>query len=158
MSTPHLFASVEALLPYVQSWKVKSERVVFTNGCFDLLHVGHVFVLEEAAKFGHRLVVGINSDESIAELKGPHRPILPLAERMAMVASLRCVDAVVAFHTPTPEALIQIVAPDVLVKGGDYTLETIVGASWVKAQGGKVEIIPLKPGWSTTQLIEKIKA
>ncbi len=157
MATPHIFDSIKALQPYIQSWKLKSDSVVFTNGCFDLLHAGHVFVLEEAAKLGQRLVVGINSDESIAGLKGPLRPILPLAERMAMVASLRCVDAVIAFDTPTPEHLIQEITPNVLVKGGDYTPETTVGATWVKAHGGKVAIIPLKPGWSTTHIIEKIK-
>lgn len=156
MNTPHVFASLEALLPYVQSWRIKSERVVFTNGCFDVLHAGHFYVLEEAAKKGHRLIVGINTDLSISRLKGPQRPILPLDERMAMVAGLRCVDAVIAFDTPTPEDLIKAISPDVLVKGGDYTPDTMAGAKWVVEKGGEIAIIPLKEGISTSTIIERI--
>jgi rfaE bifunctional protein nucleotidyltransferase chain/domain len=156
MPTPHIFPSIEALQPYLQSWRIKSDSIVFTNGCFDLLHSGHLFVLEEAAKLGKRLVVGINTDQSISRLKGAQRPIMPLADRMTLVAALRCVDAVVAFDTPTPEELIHAISPDVLVKGGDYTPDTIVGASWVKANGGDVAIIPLIPGISTTAILGKI--
>ncbi len=134
------------------------ERLVFTNGCFDLLHVGHVESLEQAKSFGDRLVVGINSDESVRRLKGETRPFVPLADRMKLLSALSCVDWVVDFDEDTPEQLIEAIMPEVLVKGEDYAIEEIVGAQQVLSAGGRVERIPLVPNRSTTGLVERIQA
>ena len=142
----------------VNAWRAKGERVVFTNGCFDLLHVGHVKLLHEAARLGDKLVVGLNSDASVIRLKGPERPIIPEAERAALLAALECVDLVVIFTEDTPRALISALLPDVLVKGGDYSRETVVGHELVEAAGGRVALIPLEAGKSTSNLIAKLKA
>jgi D-beta-D-heptose 7-phosphate kinase/D-beta-D-heptose 1-phosphate adenosyltransferase len=136
-------------------WQANNERVVFTNGCFDLLHIGHVTLLEQARRYGDRLVVAINSDASVRRLKGPSRPIVGERERVGVLAALAAIDAVVVFDEPTPLELILAVKPDVLVKGGDYNSETIVGAKEVESWGGQVRIIPLVAGHSTTRLIEK---
>jgi D-beta-D-heptose 7-phosphate kinase/D-beta-D-heptose 1-phosphate adenosyltransferase len=131
--------------------------VVFTNGVFDLLHPGHVDVLFAARLLGDALVVGLNSDASVKRLKGPDRPVRDERERAQVVAALECVDAVVIFGEDTPLELITALAPDVLVKGGDYTPETIVGAALVSARGGEVVVIPLTPGHSTTRTVEKLR-
>ena len=131
-------------------------RVVFTNGCFDLLHVGHLRYLEEARSLGDILVVGVNSDRSVRELKGPRRPILPLAERMEILSGLECVDYVTSFEEPTPLELITLLKPRVLVKGGDWSKETIVGREVVEGLGGEVVVLPFFEGNSTSNLIEAI--
>ena len=132
-------------------------RVVFTNGVFDLLHPGHVDVLLGARRHGEALVVGVNSDESVRRLKGPERPIRSAAERCYVLAALESVDAVVVFDQDTPRELITLLRPDVLVKGGDYTEATIVGADEVRERGGDVIVIPLTPGHSTTSTIERLR-
>ncbi len=133
-------------------WKFFGKKIVFTNGCFDLLHAGHIASLSQAADFGDILIVGLNSDASVKRLKGEHRPVQTEQNRATILASLYMVDAVVIFDEDTPLEIIKSIMPDVLVKGGDYTPETIVGAKEVMANGGKVEIIPLVPGLSTTNL------
>lgn len=141
----------------VACWRAEGDEVVFTNGCFDLMHVGHVKILHEAASLGNRLVVGINSDSSVKRLKGKDRPIIPEGERLALMAALECVDLVVAFDDDTPLELISAIKPDILVKGGDYTVETVVGHDLVTKWGGRVAIVPLLDGKSTTSLIERLQ-
>ncbi len=136
--------------------KTQGRRIVFTNGCFDLLHVGHLRYLEKAREFGDFLVVGVNSDRSVRSIKGPGRPVVPQWARSEVVAGLHCVDCVVIFDEPDPFAVIQRLSPDVLVKGADWPLDRIIGAQWVLDHGGRVERIPLVEGVSTTRLIEKI--
>jgi len=132
-------------------------RLVFTNGVFDLLHPGHVDVLLAARRHGEALVVGVNSDESVRRLKGPERPIRTAAERCYVLAALESVDVVVVFDQDTPRELITLLRPDVLVKGGDYTEATIVGATEVRGRGGEVVVIPLTAGHSTTSTIERLR-
>ena len=140
------------------SWRrALSGRVVFTNGVFDLLHPGHVDVLTGARREGDHLGVGINADASVRRLKGPERPVRNEAERAYVLAALACVDAVVVFEQDTPLELVRVLQPDVIVKGGDYTADTIVGADVVRARGGRVVVIPLTPGQSTTSIIEKLR-
>ena len=145
----------EELTKRVALWKANGERVVFTNGCFDLLHIGHITVLEQARHFGDRLIVAINSDASVSCLKGPSRPIVGENERARVLAALAAVDAVVIFAEPTPLELIVAVKPDVIVKGGDYNPDTVVGAKEVESWGGQVKIIPIVEGFSTTRLIAR---
>lgn len=145
----------EELVQRTALWKANGERVVFTNGCFDLLHIGHITVLEEARRFGDRLIVAINSDVSVGALKGSGRPIVGERERARVLAALAAVDAVVIFGEPTPLQVIVEARPDVIVKGGDYVVETVVGASEVMAWGGQVKIVPIVEGFSTTRLIAK---
>ena len=137
----------------VREWKQSGETVVFTNGCFDVLHVGHLDYLNKARKLGNRLVVGLNSDASVRRLKGENRPINGRNERTRMLAALQCVDAVVVFDEDTPERLISLICPDYLVKGGDYKIEEIVGRQYAR----EVMTIPLVDGFSTTSIIERIK-
>ncbi len=134
----------------------QGDKVVFTNGCFDLLHRGHVQYLEAARNKGNCLVVGMNTDASIRRLKGPQRPLVPLADRARVIAALESVDFVVPFSEDTPEKLIRLLKPDLLVKGADWKHKGIVGADFVVSYGGKVCTIPLAKGRSTTNLIEKI--
>jgi D-beta-D-heptose 7-phosphate kinase/D-beta-D-heptose 1-phosphate adenosyltransferase len=131
-------------------------RVVFTNGCFDLLHLGHIRCLEEARGLGDLLVVAVNSDVSVRAIKGPLRPLLPQEERVELLAALQCVDYVTLFDAPDPLALIKMLRPDVLVKGADWSRDTMVGADLVESCGGRVVQIPLVPGLSTTRIIRKI--
>ena len=145
----------EELAARVALWKQHGERVVFTNGCFDLLHVGHISVIEQARQLGDRLIVAINSDRSVSSLKGPDRPIVDEAARARVLAALGSVDAVAVFDDPTPLALILAVRPDVIVKGGDYNPDTVVGAREVQSWGGEVRIVPTVEGFSTTRLIQK---
>jgi D-beta-D-heptose 7-phosphate kinase / D-beta-D-heptose 1-phosphate adenosyltransferase len=147
--------SREELLNRVALWRASGERVVFTNGCFDLLHIGHITLLEQARRFGDRLIVAINSDASVRGLKGPARPIVGERERGRVLAALAAVDAVVVFDEPTPLELIVALRPDVLVKGGDYGVDTVVGAREALSWGGQVKIVPLVEGFSTTRLIER---
>ena len=145
----------EELVKRVGLWKANGERVVFTNGCFDLLHIGHITLLEQARRLGDRLIVAINSDASVSSLKGPTRPIVSQNDRARVLAALAAVDAVVIFDESTPLEVIVAVQPDVIVKGGDYRPETVVGAREVQSWGGEVRIVPLVEGFSTTRLIEK---
>lgn len=145
----------EELASRVALWKANGELVVFTNGCFDLLHIGHITLLEQARQFGDRLIVAINSDASVRGLKGPTRPIVGEHERSRVLAALAAVDAVVIFDEPTPLEAVLATRPDVIVKGGDYAAGTVVGAREVLAWGGQVKIVPLVEGFSTTRLIEK---
>ena len=139
-------------------WRARqSGRVVFTNGVFDLLHPGHVDVLLGARREGDVLVVGLNSDDSVRRLKGPTRPVRALSERSYVLASLAMVDVVTSFEQDTPLELILRLRPDVLVKGGDYSVDTIVGAREVQQWGGRVTVIPLTPGQSTTSIIRKLR-
>jgi D-beta-D-heptose 7-phosphate kinase/D-beta-D-heptose 1-phosphate adenosyltransferase len=148
---------VEQLVVHVAEAKARGERVVLTNGCFDILHAGHVSYLEEAKSCGDRLVVAVNDDSSVSRLKGRNRPITPLADRMAVLAGLAAVDWVVAFGEDTPAELIGRVLPDVLVKGGDYNVEQIAGGEKVLKNGGEVRVLGFKPGRSTTALIEAMR-
>lgn len=147
----------EVLAKRCNSWRTLGRKIVFTNGCFDILHHGHLSYLARAADQGNVLVIGVNTDASVRKLKGPERPLTHENDRAFQLASLLCVDAVCLFDEPTPEALIQLVRPDVLAKGGDYTIDTIVGAEFVLGNGGKVEVIPFVPGYSTTSIIDSIK-
>ncbi len=151
--------SLDRLLLQVAAHRQAGESIVFTNGCFDLLHIGHIRYLQEAKDLGDRLVVGINSDESVRQLsKGNGRPIIPDIQRAEVVAALDCVDYVIIFTEPDPLNLITAIQPDVLVKGGDWTPERIVGRDIVEARGGTVRSIPLTPESSTTLIIKKILA
>jgi len=145
----------EELLRRVAVWRASGERVVFTNGCFDWLHVGHIAVLEQSRRQGDRLIVAVNSDVSVKRLKGPRRPVVGQAERARVLAALAAVDAVVIFDEATPLGLILATKPDVIVKGGDYVEETVVGAKEVRSWGGKVTIVPALEGHSTTNLIQR---
>ena len=139
-----------------QDLKTKGKRIVFTNGCFDLLHVGHIRYLEEAKSLGDILLVGVNSDRSVREIKGPYRPILPEEERAEILSALGCVDYVTIFDEPTPLNLISLLLPHILVKGGDWTKEATVGWEAVEGAGGEVVILSFIEGSSTSQLIETI--
>ncbi len=140
-----------------QDWKKSGRKVVFTNGCFDILHLGHVDYLERAAKLGDRLVIGLNSDDSVVRLKGEGRPINQIETRSRLLAALGFVDLVVIFDEDTPLELITSLKPDILVKGNDYLAENVVGADIVKENGGEVVTVPLVKGHSTSDIIEKIK-
>jgi len=140
----------------LRRWRLLSKTIAFTNGCFDILHQGHIASLSDAAREADILIVGLNSDASTRRLKGEQRPINNEQARATVLASLLMVDAVIVFEEDTPLELIKMVMPDVLVKGGDYTLEQIVGAKEVMAAGGRVVINPIVPGFSTTGLIDKI--
>jgi len=142
----------------VAEWRAAGETIVFTNGCFDLLHVGHITLLEDCRRFGSKLVVGLNSDASVCGLKGPSRPIVGERERLRVLAALAAVDAVVLFGEETPLELIKLMKPGVIVKGGDYVAESVVGYAEVTAAGGRVEIVPTVEGVSTTNLMRKLSA
>jgi D-beta-D-heptose 7-phosphate kinase/D-beta-D-heptose 1-phosphate adenosyltransferase len=141
----------------VAEWRASGETIVFTNGCFDLLHVGHITLLEDCRRFGSKLVLGLNSDASVQRLKGASRPIVGERERVRVMAALAAVDAVVLFDEDTPLELIRALRPDVLVKGGDYTVETVVGHEEVIAAGGRVEIVPTVEGFSTSNIVKKLQ-
>jgi D-beta-D-heptose 7-phosphate kinase/D-beta-D-heptose 1-phosphate adenosyltransferase len=153
---PHKIVDLSGLLHQIRRWRVLGKTVSFTNGCFDILHQGHIASLSDAAREADFLVVGINSDASTRRLKGEQRPINDQQARATLLASLLMVDAVIIFEEDTPLNLIDAISPDVLVKGGDYTLDQIVGAREVIASGGRVVINPIMPGYSTSGLIEKI--
>ncbi len=154
---PHI-ADLVTIQRLVQTWRLKSDRIVFTNGVFDILHSGHVTYLEKAAALGHRLIVGLNSDASVKRLgKGDDRPLNGQDDRATVLAALRCVDAVVIFDQDTPMELIQAIGPDVLAKGGDWPTDKIVGGEYVVKHGGEVVSIPLVEGRSTTSLVQRIR-
>ena len=137
--------------------KRNGKRVVFTNGCFDVLHPGHIQSLEAARALGDCLIVGLNGDESVRRLKGAGRPVIPAGERAEILASLECVDAVVVFEDLTPEKVIAALLPDVLVKGGDWPGNQIVGRAEVEAAGGRVVLVDTVPGYSTTEILKRIR-
>lgn len=141
----------------VTKWRAAGEQIVFTNGCFDILHLGHIDYLEKASQLGSKLIIGINSDGSVQRLKGPQRPVQPELARARMLAALAFVDAVVLFEEAAPLELIKALRPHVLVKGDDYAIDQIVGAREVLQDGGAVKTIALVQGYSTTAIIEKIK-
>jgi len=145
------------ILTVVQKLKSEKKKIVFTNGCFDILHKGHVAYLQAAKSLGDILIVGMNTDDSVKRLKGSERPVNSLEDRAFVLSSLRSVDYVVPFDEDTPLSLIESIMPDILVKGGDYTIDTIIGAKEVIAHGGAVEIIPFVEGKSTTSIIDAIK-
>jgi D-beta-D-heptose 7-phosphate kinase/D-beta-D-heptose 1-phosphate adenosyltransferase len=146
----------EGLRRQMKIWKLLGKKIVFTNGVFDILHEGHIETLSEAATYADVLVVGVNSDASVKRLKGNSRPVNAETSRALVLAALVMVDAVVIFEEDTPIELIRLIMPDVLVKGGDYTIDTIVGAKEVMANNGEVKIIPLKEGFSTTGIIKSM--
>lgn len=149
----------DQLVPLLCTARTQGKRIVFTNGCFDLMHVGHTRYLQAAKDLGDLLVVGVNSDASVKKLnKAPDRPIVSDAQRAEVVAALGCVDYVILFNEPDPHSLIAALQPDVLVKGGDWAVEQIVGREIVEARGGLVKTIPLVPDISTTSLIQRIRA
>ena len=141
----------------VKSWQAAGQKVVFTNGCFDLLHLGHVDYLENAKNLGDKLIIGLNTDSSVSRFKGPERPLQDQNSRARILAALQFVDLVVFFNENTPLDLISQLLPNVLVKGSDYLAENIVGADVVKKNGGVVKTIDFVPGYSTTRIVEKIK-
>jgi D-beta-D-heptose 7-phosphate kinase/D-beta-D-heptose 1-phosphate adenosyltransferase len=145
------------IIDVIKAEQQKGKKIVFTNGCFDILHRGHVTYLNQARDLGDLLIVGINSDESVKRLKGPERPVNMLEDRAYVLSALKSVDYVIPFEEDTPLNLINLIMPDILVKGGDYTIDRIIGAQEVLAHGGRVEIIPFVPGKSTSAIIDTIK-
>jgi D-glycero-beta-D-manno-heptose 1-phosphate adenylyltransferase len=153
---PHKIFTLPQLQQQINRWRFLNKTIAFTNGCFDILHQGHIASLSQAAAEADFLIVGVNSDESVRKLKGEGRPVNNQQLRATILASLLMTDAIVIFEEDTPLELISTILPDVLVKGGDYKIEEIVGAKEVIANGGKVIINPILPGFSTSALIEKI--
>jgi len=148
--------TLEGLMEEIAKWREFGDKIVFTNGCFDLLHLGHINYLADAADLGERMVIGVNTDASVSRLKGPHRPLKDENSRARLLASLFFTDAIVLFDEPTPINLIKTIQPDILVKGGDYEIEGIVGHEVVLENGGQVLTIPLTEGYSTTNIENKI--
>lgn len=148
---------LEKAKSFVKLWHEDGQKVVFTNGCFDILHYGHVDYLEKAKALGNKLIVGLNTDASVSRFKGPDRPIQDQESRAQILASLQVIDLVVFFNEETPLQLISSLLPDILVKGSDYLAENIVGSDVVKKNGGEVKTIEFVPGYSTSRIIEKIK-
>lgn len=148
----------EQAIQQAEQWRSEGQQIVFTNGCFDIIHLGHIDYLEKARNLGSKLILGLNTDASVSCIKGPLRPVVNEYARARLMAALEFVDAVTLFGDPTPLELIEDIQPDILVKGDDYTVATIVGADFVLAHGGRVETVALVPGYSTTKLIERIKA
>ncbi len=157
-SIPDKIFTADALKFQLNRWRLLNKKIVFTNGVFDILHEGHIASLSEAGGYGHILIVGLNADASVKRLKGESRPINAETSRALLLASLVMVDAVILFEEDTPLNLVTTILPDVLVKGGDYTLDQIVGAKEVLANGGEVKINPILDGFSTTGIIEKMKS
>ncbi|WP_076791667.1 D-glycero-beta-D-manno-heptose 1-phosphate adenylyltransferase [Chlorobium sp. KB01] len=156
MHGSHKLLSRNEALVNVRAWQADGKKVVFTNGCFDILHAGHVEYLAAAKQLGDILLIGLNSDASVRRLKGVHRPVCSEADRAAVLAALQAVDAVTLFEEDTPESLINLLLPDILVKGADWAVEQIAGAKAVLENGGKVLTVPLLEGRSTSNIIDKI--
>lgn len=156
MDTSRKIVSHKELLAIVRSLKKKKYKVAFTNGCFDILHYGHVSYLEKAKGKNRALIVALNSDKSVGAIKGPRRPIVPERERAHVIASLACVDYVTIFNEPTPEKLIRFLSPDILIKGADWEGKRIAGQDFVESSGGRVEFIRYVPKLSTTNIIEQV--
>jgi len=156
-SIPDKIFTLDGLMHQVRRWRLHNKKIVFTNGVFDILHEGHIASLSEAASFGHVLIVGVNTDASVKRLKGESRPVNNENSRALLLASLLMTDAVILFEEDTPLNLIATILPDVLVKGGDYTIDQIVGAKEVMANGGEVKIVPILEGFCTTSIIQRMK-
>ena len=154
---PNKIFTLAALQQQLKRWRLLNKKIVFTNGVFDILHQGHMASLSEAASYGNILIVGVNADASVKRLKGESRPVNDENSRALLLASLMMTDAVIIFEEDTPYNLITAIMPNVLVKGGDYTIETIVGAKEIIANGGEVIIAPILEGFSTTAIIERMK-
>lgn len=152
-----VFKNTSAALPLINQWKKEGFKIVFTNGCFDLIHIGHVLYLEDAKSLGDKLIVGLNSDASVSRLKGAHRPIKDEYNRSHILAALASVDAVIVFENDDPSTLIKDISPDILVKGGDWRPDQIVGSDFVLSNGGEVRSLRFVEGYSTTKMEEKIK-
>lgn len=157
METKRKILQLNQALEVINGWKQNGLTVVFTNGCFDILHLGHLDYLEKSRNLADKMVVGLNTDKSVSQLKGPGRPINNEYARARMLAAMSFVDLVIAFDEETPLELIKNVKPDILVKGKDYEVENIVGAEFVIGNGGEVKTLELKEGYSTTEIINKIK-
>ena len=157
METSRKILPLDKGINKINRWKKSGYKVVFTNGCFDILHLGHLDYLEKSRNLGDRLVIGLNTDSSVRRLKGPNRPIIAELSRARMLAALAFVDLVIAFNEETPLELIKKVKPDILIKGKDYSIENIVGAEFVLGNGGEVKTIEILEGYSTTEIINKIK-
>lgn len=155
-STESKIRSLESLKHDLAIWRFRNDKIVFTNGCFDILHPGHINYLEQAASLGHRLIIGLNSDLSVKMLKGQNRPVLSENIRARLLAALHCTDAIILFNEETPEILIKSIKPDILVKGGDYLANQVVGAEFVKSYSGQVVILPFVEGYSSSTLINKL--
>jgi len=155
--TAYKLLSLPELQDLISQWRATGQRIVFTNGCFDLMHPGHVEYLEAARAQGDRLVIGLNSDRSVRALKGERRPILPEAARARLLAALAAVDAVVIFDEDTPADLIAQLRPDVLAKGADYQAHEVVGADFVQSYGGRVALIEFVEGYSTSEIVRRIR-
>lgn len=151
------FIHISDAMSQIKAWKKEGETIVFTNGCFDLLHIGHIAYLKEAKSQGNRLVVGVNSDASVSRLKGPNRPIKDEENRLAILSSLEMVDMCILFAEETPFEIVKRILPDVIVKGGDWRIDQIIGSDIVINNGGKAKSLQFVPGYSTTRLEEKIK-
>jgi rfaE bifunctional protein nucleotidyltransferase chain/domain len=158
LDVPAKLKNLEALKRIVVDAKAEGKIIVFTNGCFDLLHRGHTHLLREAKASGDILIVALNSDRSVNAIKGPHRPILPETDRIELIAAMEMVDYLVLFDEPDPHRLIAALRPNVLVKGGDWNSQRIVGADIVEGDGGKVVVVPYLKGFSTTEIIERIRS
>lgn len=156
-STKDKIASPQQAKHLIKKWQQDGQKVVFTNGCFDILHLGHIDYLEKAAALGDKLVIGINTDESVSRLKGPQRPVNNLYARSRLLAALAFTDVIIAFAQETPLELIEQLCPDILTKGADYSIANIIGAEFVINKGGEVKTIALTEGFSTTNLILKMK-
>ncbi len=156
MASANKILTRQEAVKLVQLWKLAGQKVVFTNGCFDLLHLGHVDYLEKARALGDKLILGLNTDDSVSRFKGPERPLQDQHSRARILAAFQFIDAVVLFDEDTPLELISEILPDVLVKGSDYLAENIVGADVVKKYGGTIKTIDFVPGYSTTNIINKI--
>lgn len=156
-NTENKIQNLETAIKTVADWQIAGDKVVFTNGCFDIVHLGHIDYLEKARALGNRMVLGLNTDASVSRLKGPLRPVVNEYARARLMAALSFIDAVILFDEPTPSELIEAIKPDILVKGDDYTVENIAGADFVLSRGGEVKTIALVKGYSTSSLIEKIK-
>ncbi len=151
-----IFLDIDKAVAQIKRWKEASQKIVFTNGCFDLLHVGHVMYLQQAKSLGDKLIVAVNSDASVSKLKGPHRPIKDEYNRMSIMAALQSVDMVLVFDEDTPYDLIKMIVPDILVKGGDWSPDQIVGSDIVLSHRGEVKSLQFLEGYSTTALEKKI--
>lgn len=152
-----IFSKNSDLKDIITSWRDAGNKIVFTNGCFDILHLGHLDYLTKAAELGDKLVIGVNTDASVSKLKGDNRPVIDETTRVRKLASMAFIDAVILFNEETPLELIKGISPNVLVKGGDYSLEGVVGADHVLQTGGAVKLIDFLPGHSTSSIIDKIR-
>ena len=148
---------LQLLMKNIEKWRGEKKKIVFTNGCFDLIHLGHIEVLARSSDLGDKLIIGVNSDLSIKKLKGENRPIIEESSRIRQLSALEFVDAVILFDEETPIKLIETIKPDVITKGGDYTAKNVVGKEVVSQKNGEVVIIPLTQGYSTTSILNKIK-